>query len=593
MKTKNNFRGLLVKLPFVLAVVLLFALVGCGDSDDPGGNNASQLPSALQNTNWVHTGGDKVQFGTNTVTVIPASGSSRTFTLKSSINVSELSRTTLYFGDSQTADFIVYENGTVSSVGLGGVQKTGGWQRDNGGGNPQPNQCTITFNAAGGTVTPSSKQVNSGDPAGDLPTPTRTNYTFGGWYTAQNGGGTVFTSVTPVTGNIIVYAKWTIIEQPVEISKNVQLSEENWKAILTEIETAGKYVNLNLSSCTRSTAYSGGGLRSGGTFDPINNFSTGKNKIVSLVLPNTAMSIINGSSSNPSFKDFSNLESLSAPAVTTIGEYAFSGCTSLISVSLPQATSIVYAFYGCTSLTSVSLPQATIIASAFSGCTSLTSVSLPQATSIDYNAFYGCTSLTSISLPQVTSIDSSAFSNCTSLTSISLPQVTSIRYAAFWGCTSLASISLPQVTSIDTSAFSICTSLTSISLPQATSIGDHAFSNCTNLSSVSLPKVISIDKGAFRATSNIALTITLGQNAPTLGGDIFSYISSAKTITVKVPTGAIGYGEIPKTYSGTDTTVNWGNGFRGGGWTGTEFVPVGADEIRNYNYITLHVVYQE
>jgi hypothetical protein len=47
---------------------------------------------------------------------------------------------------------------------------------------------------------------------------------------------------------------------------------------------------------------------------------------------------------------------------------------------------------------------------------------------------------------------------------------------------------------------------------------------------------------------------------------MFDNVNSAKTVTVNVPTGDNGYGEIPETYSGTDTTVNWGNGFRGGGW---------------------------
>jgi uncharacterized repeat protein (TIGR02543 family) len=40
--------------------------------------------------------------------------------------------------------------------------------------------------------------------------PTRTNYTFGGWYTQQNGGGTGFTASTTVTGNMTVYAKWNL-----------------------------------------------------------------------------------------------------------------------------------------------------------------------------------------------------------------------------------------------------------------------------------------------------------------------------------------------------------------------------------------------
>jgi hypothetical protein len=68
-------------------------------------------------------------------------------------------------------------------------------------------------------------------------------------------------------------------------------------------------------------------------------------------------------------------------------------------------------------------------------------------------------------------------------------------------------------------------------------------------------------------------TVTLGSKAPTLEYRMFYGITSALTVTVKVPYyGATGYGTIPATYSGSDKTSNWGNGFRGGGWTGSAFV---------------------
>lgn len=66
----------------------------------------------------------------------------------------------------------------------------------------------ITFNANGGT-TPStaSKLVNHGDPIGALPTTTRTNYTFNGWYTAPTGG-TKITGNTIATKSVEYYAQW-------------------------------------------------------------------------------------------------------------------------------------------------------------------------------------------------------------------------------------------------------------------------------------------------------------------------------------------------------------------------------------------------
>ena len=69
---------------------------------------------------------------------------------------------------------------------------------------------TISFNANGGTVGTKSKTVVYGSTYGMLPTPTRTGYTFAGWYTAASGG-TKITASTKVTigGNQTLYAHWT------------------------------------------------------------------------------------------------------------------------------------------------------------------------------------------------------------------------------------------------------------------------------------------------------------------------------------------------------------------------------------------------
>ena len=82
-----------------------------------------------------------------------------------------------------------------------------------------------------------------------------------------------------------------------------------------------------------------------------------------------------------------------------------------------------------------------------------------SVTSIGSSAFSGCSSLQSITIPSsVTSIGNSAFSGCSSLQSITIPEnVTSIGDNAFYGCSSLQSITIPEnVTSIGNSAFSGC-----------------------------------------------------------------------------------------------------------------------------------------
>jgi uncharacterized repeat protein (TIGR02543 family) len=74
-----------------------------------------------------------------------------------------------------------------------------------------PAQYTVTFDADGGSPTTQTKTVNSGGTLGaSMPSnPTRSGYSFGGWYTAQNGGGSPFTGSTSVYGSMTVYATWT------------------------------------------------------------------------------------------------------------------------------------------------------------------------------------------------------------------------------------------------------------------------------------------------------------------------------------------------------------------------------------------------
>ena len=128
---------------------------------------------------------------------------------------------------------------------------------------------------------------------------------------------------------------------------------------------------------------------------------------------------------------------------------------------------------------------------AFSDCTSLTSIEIPSSvTSIGYYTFDGCSNLTSIEIPSgVTSIDDCVFRGCSSLTSIELPNsVTYLGNAVFLGCSNLTSIEIPRgVIRIGIQAFSGCNGLTSIEIPSSvTSIGDSAFSDCSGLKYIHL-----------------------------------------------------------------------------------------------------------
>ena len=73
--------------------------------------------------------------------------------------------------------------------------------------------CTVTFDSNGGTDVPAAT-VAYGGVYGKLPTPTREEYTFSGWWTARDSGGTQITAKTPVTKSHTVYARWTPVPTP-------------------------------------------------------------------------------------------------------------------------------------------------------------------------------------------------------------------------------------------------------------------------------------------------------------------------------------------------------------------------------------------
>ena len=180
-------------------------------------------------------------------------------------------------------------------------------------------------------------------------------------------------------------------------------------------------------------------------------------------------------------------------SVESIGESAFSCCSSLASVKIPNSVKSIGegAFMECTSLTSINIPASveSIRDETFSGCSSLESVKIPTSVkSIGESAFSGCTSLTSVEIPaNVESVESATFEWCTSLASVEIPNsVEIIGSWAFIGCTSLASVEIPNsVKIIGWSAFDGCESLTSVDIPaNVESIGGEAFKGCTSLATV-------------------------------------------------------------------------------------------------------------
>ena len=269
-----------------------------------------------------------------------------------------------------------------------------------------------------------------------------------------------------------------------------------------------------------------------------------------------------------------------------IGDYAFSGCSGLTSVTIPNSVTSIgnSAIYGCSGLTSVTIPNSvtSIGKSAFYGCSGLTSVTIPNSvTTIGSSAFRECTGLTSVTIPNsVTSIGDWTFYGCAGLTSITIPNsVTTIGNWAFYGCSGLTSVTIPNsVTSIGKSAFYGCSGLTSVTIPNSvTTIGSSAFFKCTGLTSVNITDLSAwckIDFGnseanplyyakklklngkeikdlvipnditeikdyAFYGCSGLT-SVTIGNSVTSIGYNAFSYCHSLTSITIPNSVTSIG-----------------------------------------------------
>jgi hypothetical protein len=181
--------------------------------------------------------------------------------------------------------------------------------------------------------------------------------------------------------------------------------------------------------------------------------------------------------------------------VTSIGGYAFDGCSRLRSVSIPESVTSIggYAFYNCTSLTSINIPDSvTQIGNyAFTNCSSLISVIIPQSVvKIEAYAFAQCSNLTNVVLPNtIETIEACAFLSSSNLTNIILPN--SLQYIGKFAFqfSGLTDIIIPSsVTIIDDYAFNNCHKLQNITLGEAvTTINGGAFTRCENLKSIYLP----------------------------------------------------------------------------------------------------------
>ena len=331
---------------------------------------------------------------------------------------------------------------------------------------------------------------------------------------------------------------------------------ENIKSVY--IDSISDFLNIIFDSDTSTPLFNGGNLYLNGNLvehveipdsvSTIENYAfRGCKSLISVKISNSVTSIGRGA-----FSDCSSLSGIDIPdSVTSIGDGAFNGCSSLNSIEFPDSITFIstHAFGNCSRLSSVKLPGSvtSIGDDAFSDCSSLSGIDIPDSvTSIGDGAFSGCSSLNNIDLPDsVTSIGNSVFSRCSNLRSIDLPKfVTSIGSDAFSDCSSLSNIDIPDsVTFIGDSVFSGCSNLSSLRIPDSVTyvgFGERAFYECRSLSSLNIPKCVSsIGEYAFYDCSSMS-SIELPTSVTSIGDWAFSGCSEITCINIPNSVSSIG-----------------------------------------------------
>lgn len=396
-------------------------------------------------------------------------------------------------------------------------------------------KLNISFDPAGGSVSPTSTVVGKGRRIGSMPVPVREGYVFDGWYTES---GEEITSSSSFSDDTTLYAHWrTAITISYDgsggVTSPVSVIIGSGKNIGTlPVPTRGGYVfdgwyTDDGEEVSKDTVFIEGAalharwleetvvffdLNGGSLKDPYSEEYTviGKGKSVT-PMPQTYRE-------GYSFVGWYSSEDDSGVPVTETTVFDKDAViyarwkirTDYYTYTVTDSKATVTGYTGTDRNILIpaeidGYPVKAIGERAFAN-EPIVSISIDSSVSkIGAGAFDNCSSLKKINLPDsITAVESGVFGGCRSLKEIFLPEkVSSIGSGAFENCSSLTEIYLSDnITTVENRAFRDCKSLTGIYLPEKTSsVGSEAFYGCASLKHVSYHDTVGhVGENAFYDT---------------------------------------------------------------------------------------------
>ena len=229
--------------------------------------------------------------------------------------------------------------------------------------------------------------------------------------------------------------------------------------------------------------------------------------------------------------------------MTAIANYAMQHCTSLTKLVLPDSVATIgnSAFFDCTSLSDVTMNGVTYIGSGAFRKTGIKSIDLSNVATLDVinrtdgGNFRECVNLETVTFgaSKATTVPGNIFYGCTSLKSVTFNanQTTMNGGSQFADCTSLESVDLSGFTTLGTNMFTNCVSLESVVFPDVTSIGSNMFSGCSSLSDFTIPSTVkTIGSSAFKGTGFTSVVIPEGVTS--IGSNAFENCTSLAEVSL-------------------------------------------------------------